>query len=174
MAILAADDAGYSRLMRTVHIRPARVAEAAALSALCFRSKAVWGYDEGFMAMCREGLAVKPGEIAAGDVWVAIDTDGEPAGVVSLAPGADANTLDLGKLFIEPGRLRAGIGRALLEHAVAEAWRRGAKRLTILADPNAAGFYEGHGAVLVGKAPSDAIPGRAVPLYEIRLAMARP
>ena len=27
------------------YIRPARVEEAAALSDLCFRSKAVWGYD---------------------------------------------------------------------------------------------------------------------------------
>src|ERR1700731_3725257 len=33
------------------YIRPARVEEAAALSDLCFRSKAVWGYDPEFMAL---------------------------------------------------------------------------------------------------------------------------
>jgi hypothetical protein len=38
-----------------------------------------------------------------------------------------------------------------------------------LADPNAAGFYERSGAVRVGEAPSDAVPGRRLPLYEIRL-----
>ena len=42
-------------LMRpTFHIRPVRVEEAAALSDLCFRSKAVWGYDAGFMALKRD------------------------------------------------------------------------------------------------------------------------
>jgi hypothetical protein len=42
-------------LMRpTFHILPVRVEEAAALSDLCFRSKAVWGYDAGFMALKRD------------------------------------------------------------------------------------------------------------------------
>ena len=51
----------------------------------------------------------------------------------------------------------------------AEARRRGAERLTILADPNATGFYERDGAVRIGEAPSDAMPGRLLPLYEVRL-----
>jgi hypothetical protein len=37
--------------------------------------------------------------------------------------------------------------------------RGAAERLTILADPNAAGFYERNGAVRIGEAPSDAVPG---------------
>ena len=47
--------------------------------------------------------------------------------------------------------------------------RGGAERLAILADPNAAGFYERNGAVRIGEAPSDAVPGRLLPLYEVRL-----
>jgi hypothetical protein len=46
---------------------------------------------------------------------------------------------------------------------------RGAERLTILADPNAPGFYERNGAARIGEAPSDAVPGRLLPLYELRL-----
>jgi hypothetical protein len=57
-------------------IRPARIGEAAALSDLCIRSKAVWGYDEWFMAQAREALQVSVEEIAAGDVWVATAADG--------------------------------------------------------------------------------------------------
>ena len=34
------------------YIRPARVEEAAALSDLCFRSKAVWGYDPNSWHRC--------------------------------------------------------------------------------------------------------------------------
>jgi hypothetical protein len=38
-----------------------------------------------------------------------------------------------------------------------EARQRGAERLTILARPDAAGFYERNGAVRIGEAPSDAV-----------------
>jgi len=148
-------------------VRPARIEEAAALSDLCFRSKAVWGYDEAFMALCREPLRVKPAEIAAGDVWVAAAIDESIAGIAALAPGEGPATLDLDKLFVESNWISGGIGRLLLTHAIVEAKRRGAKRLTILADPNAAKFYERNGARFIRMAPSDAIPGRFVPLYEI-------
>jgi GNAT superfamily N-acetyltransferase len=55
----------------------------------------------------------------------------------------------LNTLFVEPRHIRSGVGRMLLAHAVAEARQRGAERLTILADPNAPGFYERNGAVRI-------------------------
>ena len=79
------------------------------------------------------------------------------------------DTLNLNKLFVEPRLIRSGVGRALLAHAVAEARQLGAERLTIRTDPNAAGFYERNDAVRIGEAPSDAVPGRLLPLYELRL-----
>ena len=150
-------------------IRLARIEEASALSELCFRSKAAWGYDEAFMALVRVALEVNPAQIEMGDVWVATAADGCVTGMVALGPSEQPNTLDLDKLFIEPRRIRTGVGRALLTHAFVEAKRRGANRLTILADPYAAGFYERNGARLIGEAPSDAIPGRSLPLYEVKL-----
>jgi GNAT superfamily N-acetyltransferase len=102
-------------------------------------------------------------------VWVATGADGEVAGIVALVPGERPDTLDLDKLFVEPRWIRTGVGRALIAHAVAEARRRGARRLTILSEPYAAGFYERNGARLIGQAPSDAIPGRSLPFYEIML-----
>jgi GNAT superfamily N-acetyltransferase len=150
-------------------IRLARVEEAPALSELCIRSKASWGYDEAFMALARVTLEVKPEQITAGNVWVATAADGRPEGIVALGQSEEPATLDLDKLFVEPRRVHSGVGRALIAHAIDEARRRDAKRLTILSDPYAAGFYERNGARLIGDAPSDAIPGRSLPLYEIRL-----
>jgi Acetyltransferase (GNAT) family len=72
--------------------------------------------------------------------------DGEIAGVLALAPGDEPGALDLNKLFVEPRHIRSGAGWALPAHAVAEARQRGAERLTIVADPNATGFYERNGA----------------------------
>ena len=65
---------------------------------------------------------------------------GQDAGVVALAPGDARGVVDLNKLLIEPRHIRSGIDRTLLAHAIAEARQRGAQRLTILADPNAADF----------------------------------
>jgi N-acetylglutamate synthase-like GNAT family acetyltransferase len=153
----------------SLRIRSARVEEAPALSELCVRSKAAWGYDETFMALARVVLEVRREQIAAGDVWVATAADGSVAGVAALGPSEEPNTLDLDKLFVEPKRIRTGVGHALLAHAIIEARRRGAARLTILSDPYAAGFYERNSARWIGEAPSDAIPGRSLALYEIKL-----
>ena len=68
------------------------------LSDLCVRSKAVWGYDEWFMAQAREALQVSVEEIAAGDVWVATAADGSVAGVVALA-FSDCNHFTLLRLL---------------------------------------------------------------------------
>jgi GNAT superfamily N-acetyltransferase len=154
-------------------IRPARVQEASELSDLCVRSKAVWGYNETFMFLARPALAVSPEQIDAGDVWVATDAVGSVAGLVALGPGNQPHALDLDKLFVEPRRIRAGLGRRLLRHAITEARRRGAQRLTILSDPFAAGFYQRNGAKRIGEAPSDAVPGRVLPLFEIDLTAAQ-
>jgi GNAT superfamily N-acetyltransferase len=148
-------------------IRLKRIEEASALTELCARSKASWGYDEAFMALVRAVLDVNPRQIAAGDVWVATGSDGEVAGMVALGPSEDPDTLDLDKLFVEPRWIRTGLGRLLLAQAIEEARRRGAKRLMILSDPFAAGFYERNGARFIGMAPSDAIPGRLLPSYEL-------
>ena len=121
------------------------------------------------MALVRTALDGMQEQVAAGNVWVAAGADGGIAGMVALGPSEEPNTLDLDKLFVEPERLRTGVGRALIAHAIGEARRRGANRLTILSDPYAAGFYERNGARLIGEAPSDAIPGRSLPLYEIGL-----
>ena len=107
---------GLPLMHPTFYIRLARVEEAAALSDLCFRSKAVWGYDPEFMALMPAALEVVPEHIAAGDVWIATGVDGEIAGVVALAPGDPPDTLNLNKLFVEPRqypqRRRPGATRA--------------------------------------------------------------
>jgi hypothetical protein len=107
---------GLPLMHPTFYIRLARVEEAAALSDLCFRSKAVWGYDPEFKALMPAALEVVPEHIAAGDVWIATGVDGEIAGVVALAPGDAPDTLNLNKLFVEPRqypqRRRPGATRA--------------------------------------------------------------
>jgi GNAT superfamily N-acetyltransferase len=148
-------------------IRPARSGEGASLTALCVRSKAHWGYDATFMTLSAATLKVSEDDIAAGRVLVAVDDAGRVIGMASVVP--DGDTADLDALFIDPPAIGSGAGRALFDAAVALARKHGARRMTILADPNAAVFYERMGARYLRNAPSDAIPGRTLPLYEYDL-----
>jgi len=66
---------------------------------------------------------------------------------------------------------RRGIGKALFEHATAEARKLGFDSIKIEADPNAEGFYKRMGAIGVGASVSN-VEGetRTLPLLEFRLA----
>jgi GNAT superfamily N-acetyltransferase len=88
---------------------------------------------------------------------------------LSAAALPEGDTADLDALFVDPPAIGGGAGRALFEAAVTLARRQGARRMTILADPNAAAFYERMGARYLRHAPSDAIPGRTLPFYEYDL-----
>ena len=148
-------------------IRAARVGEAAKLTALCARSKAHWGYDAEFMRLSASALAVDEADIKAGRVLVAADVEDRPLGMaVALGKG---ETVDLDALFVDPPAIGSGAGRTLFVAALDLARGLGARRMTILADPNAAAFYERMGARFLRNAPSDAIPGRTLPIYEYDL-----
>lgn len=154
--------------MPTITLRPALPHEAGALTALCIRSKAHWGYDAAFMQASAKSLAISGAMIASGRVLVAQDGQGVPLGVATLEP-IDRETFDLAHFFVEPRALRLGIGRALFAAIVEKAKKSGTSKLVILADPNATDFYIRMGARLVGDAPSDSIPGRRLPLLSYSL-----
>ena len=157
----------------SMRLRPARPDEADALGALCMRSKAHWGYDAAFMAACAPFLVVPAEAIARGDVEVAVDASDRPLAFAQLA-SRRGDAIELDKLFVEPGLIRAGLGILLLRWAMDTARRRGARRLVILADPDAAAFYEKAGARFLHMATSDVVPGRRLPFYEIPLPETHP
>jgi GNAT superfamily N-acetyltransferase len=119
------------------------------------------------MRRCVPSLTVSEQSIAQGRVLVATQNDGAIIGTASvLADGEDA---ELGLMFVDPAAIGSGVGRVLFGEAVGLARRLGYHRMTILADVNAAPFYERMGAHFLHHAPSDAIPGRTLPLYEVDL-----
>jgi GNAT superfamily N-acetyltransferase len=148
-------------------IRAARPTETEALGALAFRSKAHWGYSAAFMAACRAELSVSADDLDRCPTWVLVE-GGMPVGFYSLEPLGEGR-VELAHLFVEPTAIGRGHGRRLMEHARAEARRRGWVTLLIQGDPHAAGFYEACGAVCVGSSPSASIPGRSLPLFELAL-----
>ena len=141
-------------------LRAPTVEELPALSALCLRSKALWGYDNDFMEACRGELTIEPCELRSTSIVVA-ERVGKVAGVAQIKVlGSEA---DLLKLFVEPTILRNGVGKTLFVWAIEQATSRGANRLVIEADPSAVPFYRRMGAQDCGFAPSGSIAGRMLP-----------
>lgn len=151
-----------------LHIRDARPDEIAALSALCLRSKAHWGYDAAFIAACAPYLRLEPHLVADGCAFVAEDNACNVTGVCQIDPQGKSGTLDL--LFIDPGAIGSGAGRALFAEAVRRMRARGETVITILSDPDARGFYEAMGARFIEDRPSDVFEGRYLPWLEYVLA----
>ena len=141
-------------------IRAPTIDELSGLSDLCFRSKAVWGYDKEFMDACRRELSFQPRDLELTLIAV-VEHDGKPIGVAQVKVVDEE--ADLLKLFVEPTALRNGIGKALLVWATDVATKLGAARLIIESDPDAASFYRKMGAYDVGQAPSGSVPGRMLP-----------
>ena len=154
--------------MPDLTIRPARPENANVLTALCKRSKAYWGYDADSMAMSEVSLTITPELITNGLARVAQDSAGRIVGMASLDP-IGQGTVDLMHMFVDPDAVGVGVGRALFEAITTLARQEGANKLSILSDPNAVNFYRHMGARHIGDAPSDAIPGRRLPLLEYDL-----
>jgi GNAT superfamily N-acetyltransferase len=148
-----------------MRLRTAQYGEAESLSELALRSKGHWGYDEAFLAACRDELSLDPDELAARRVTVA-EEDGTLLGFATLEGEAPQGVL--GMLFVEPAAIGRGVGGLLYRHVLDRARELGFDLLTIDADPHAEAFYLAMGAQRVGEVPSGSIPGRVLPLLEAR------
>ncbi len=153
----------------TLEIRDARATEARALTELCLRSKASWGYDDAFMEQCREALTITQDTLQAWRVRVAEDDNGEMLAVAAYSMCQDSDQAELELLFVEPAVFGQGIGRALLEDVKQALAERHATALWISCDPGAESFYLRLGGVRTGWRPSESVACRQLP--RLRLAI---
>jgi GNAT superfamily N-acetyltransferase len=132
------------------------------LAAIAFAAKGFWGYAPEQLERWREDLSPTPESLRSEPTFVA-EIDGELAGFYQLRTGEPQTALE--HLWVHPGFMRRGVGRALLAHAVALAAGRGISELSIDSEPHAEPFYLAHGAVRVGlrSAPIEGHPERALP-----------
>lgn len=146
------------------------------LAALGTRSKGVWGYDEAFMERFGSQMGPWLAEFTAGMrgddgrlVLVAEDDDAI-VGFAVLEQTDPEKPAWLEDLWIEPHRMRGGIGGALLRAALDAAGAAGRTALEFESDPNAEGFYVRMGAVRIGEQASDFQAGRMLPVMRFELA----
>ena len=155
--------------LNEISFREAAIEDAKALSALAIRSKAYWGYSPEFMDACIEELTVTSSNIQDDEYFIeAAWLRGEILGFYTLEPH-DPGEIELGAMFLQPDYIGKGIGKMLMDRAKQKATDLGARKMHIQGDPNAQRFYETAGAMQVGFKPSESIPGRLLPLFELEL-----
>lgn len=86
-------------------LRAARADEVDGLTALAFRSKAFWGYDDTFMAACRDELRVDPADAVA-------FYEGQGAVLVGARPSGSVSGRTLPLLARDLAELPAGFSRS--------------------------------------------------------------
>ena len=147
--------------------------DAESLTRIALAAKAMWGYDDAFMAACRDELAVTNARLDDPDLsYELAEVHGQVTGfsaVENLGPGR----FELEALFVDPDQVRRGTGRVLLERAVSRIGVAGGGALVVQSDPHAAAFYRACNALQVGERESASVPGRMLPLFEIRISATR-
>jgi N-acetylglutamate synthase-like GNAT family acetyltransferase len=153
-----------------IRIRRARPEDAGVLTELSIRSKRSNGYNDQFMAACREELTVTEERLMAGEYWVA-ESD-VVCGCACLLADPDGRSGEIHAFFIDPQWQRKGIGRRLWQKLLGRAKEQGLGELHLDADPAAVPFYEAMGFQVTGSAASGSIPGRSLPRMTLAMGSA--
>jgi putative acetyltransferase len=136
--------------VRDVEIREARADDIPAVIELVAATLAEFGLEFGVGAPTDEQLKHLPGSYTdhGGAFWVALD-GGELVGTAGVFPVAP-DAFELRKMYLRPTTRGTGVGKRLLEAAIAWSRDHGATLLvldTVEAMARAIAFYERHGFV---------------------------
>jgi ribosomal protein S18 acetylase RimI-like enzyme len=147
-----------------ISIRRALPDDASELSQLAQRAKAHWDYPAAWLNAWKPQLTIEPDYLVANHVLVAEDG----SRLVGMCALEDRDTWwSLEHVWVDPGSMRQGVGRTLVQQALdlARAARPG--RVVAEADPNAAGFYRRMGASEIGVVPASmpGAPDRVLPVF---------
>ncbi|HEU4840648.1 MAG TPA: GNAT family N-acetyltransferase [Ilumatobacteraceae bacterium] len=129
-------------------IRTARVGDHDVLADIFRRASLSNAGDRDNLLAHPELLVFDRAWIEHGRVRVAV-VAGRVVGFATTRP-VDDDTAELDDLFVDPGRMRRGVARALVSDAVAAARGEGRSRIDVSANVHAGAFYEAVGFVSVG------------------------
>jgi GNAT superfamily N-acetyltransferase len=146
-------------------IRDAVPLDVERLNRIAAAAKAHWGYPPEWLELWSLQLTIAPADIERWRFRVAAGQNSEPLGFVAMSAAWPRHVVE--HLWVQPGSMRQGIGRALLRDALELAGAAGALGLDIEADPHAAEFYLLQGGRPAGyvPAPMPGAPERSLPRF---------
>lgn len=122
-----------------VRIRPVAAGEGERLREITAAAKGFWGYDPVRVREWAAALDLSPGRLAAACAYVA-ELDRRAVAWAEILPPAGGVCV-LEHLWVEPARIRGGVGTRLFAFAADRARDLGATAIEWEAEPNALGFY---------------------------------
>jgi GNAT superfamily N-acetyltransferase len=146
-------------------IRKARPSDLPELTRIAHAAKRHWGYSDDLIHLWNNDLTVTTGDLRDDLVFCA-ERSGALAAFYSVSGTGPSREIE--HMWVMPGHIGSGIGRALFDHMIGELRAVGVERLRIESDPNAAGFYERMGARRIGDVPATPA-GRTLPLLELTI-----
>ena len=132
-------------------IRRALPEEASTLTTIALEAKRHWGYPEHWIKHWESDLTISADFVRDHHVYVA-EADGEIRGFYALIVSGDRAELE--HMWVTPASIGTGIGKELFLDAMERAAALEVRGVEIVADPNAAGFYERMGATRIGEVES--------------------
>lgn len=144
----------------------ANVQDSKALSALCFASKAYWGYSQEQMNSWRDELTISAEYILKNQVYK-LRIDNQLIAFYSYYSLPEKSVF-MDNLFIDPTFIGKGYGRVLMDDFLIRIMDEGKIRVLLHADPHAENFYLKRGFNTVGKEATN-IDNRYLPLMELKL-----
>lgn len=147
--------------MTSIRIRWSTPADLTALRGVFARASLSNGGDREALLAHPTALVLEGDSIDKGRSRVATHTDHIVGfATIVLTEGVP----DLQDLFVDPQWMRQGIGRQLVHDAAAIAAMRGARAITVTANPHALDFYDALGFVLDGEVHTPFGPGQRMHL----------
>jgi len=120
-------------------IRPADPDEGERLREIAAAAKGLWGYEPGRLHAWAGSLDLSPGRLAEAHAFVA-EVGERAIGWAEILP-PEGGVCVLEHLWVEPARIRSGVGTRLFGHAAGRARDLGATAMEWEAEPHALGFY---------------------------------
>ena len=146
-------------------IRRAEPTETESLSSIALAAKRHWGYPEEWMNLWKDEFIISPKYVSQEHVYCA-DSGSGILGFYSVESRPEFWEFE--NFWVLPSAMGKGIGRMLFNHVTNLIRSYNGKRLRIVSDLHAEGFYVKMGAHNIGSIPSK-IKGRNLPLLELQI-----
>lgn len=147
----------------TYQIKKAISSDAPILTQIAFAAKRHWNYPETWIQMWKDDLTITE-ELFKNNVVFKICEANQILGFCTLEE--ENGAYEVGHFWVRPEKIGKGLGRQLMEELLAHCAQEKIESLKVIADPNAASFYEHFGFQHIGTLES--VPkGRILPLLKL-------
>ena len=143
----------------------ANVEDTELLSFVAYSSKKYWGYSEEQMNLWKSDLEISSEYILENNVVKVFD-DENFLGFFSIKLDKEQN-VELDHLWLKPEYIKQNYGRQIFNYIMEILFEKGFERVTLIAEPNATGFYQKMNGKVIGKFQSK-ISGRFLDIYEFQ------